>query len=518
MPDQPLTSSPDLVHQEKQVKPESCMAERGEPSRREANEGPMSASDGGTGTFDRYPASSSRPEEQSVSQESVWCPQQQFLRNVFLSCSPRKSSTSQSPSTHATAALQPEGVQVLPPSQHATPHSPEFLARHNIKVRDFAYESTLPPIPSIRRVRQLQIGPRPLKRYKRSHPTDDVPFLEGVRLNTPVVGIEDPPKERAEEWVAKPLERKSTEPVIIPEQPKGQPTRAMGYADLSQYVSSRFTAGPSNPRTPFPSRQGLQYSHYPAVLRCMTDLEPGPASQNDTTSSQPPLVGISQETESQVDTPLVTPNGSLHFPVANTSPNGTSQLDSSSQLPGPEDITYSQLGLSSPLSPLARSQLESPDTTTDTVLLRADGSPSPSPRIRRSMFLLTPPPNSLYPSRPLQDDKEAPVSNLTPPLPSTPPRYTTSAPTVSSTTSQIPVPTLSSPARYFLRKRPGSPILVSDPQTSPPRRNPPRSQPKRATAVGSRSPSVTRQSAHARSTSKPTKDSPQARPLKRRAV
>ncbi|KAH9027970.1 hypothetical protein EDB85DRAFT_2170239 [Lactarius pseudohatsudake] len=132
-------------------------------------------------------------------------------------------------------------------------YSAESLARHGIKVRDFAYESDLPLIPSIPRVRQLSLAGRPLKRTKHQseQPDNDVfgidsrfqsqsdranPFwvssLELDHDNATTGGI--PNK-------SKPLERRSTEPAIVPERilerQQQRPFRDVGYADLSQHAS-----------------------------------------------------------------------------------------------------------------------------------------------------------------------------------------------------------------------------------------------------------------------------------------
>ncbi|ETW82426.1 hypothetical protein HETIRDRAFT_408790, partial [Heterobasidion irregulare TC 32-1] len=96
-----------------------------------------------------------------------------------MSCSSGKLSTSQQlPALPPTPLQQEDGIfmSTLP---CATQQPPISLAQHNIKVRDFAYESVLPPIPPIPRLRSVQAGPRPLKRLKRSHGPDmddDDPF------------------------------------------------------------------------------------------------------------------------------------------------------------------------------------------------------------------------------------------------------------------------------------------------------------------------------------------------------
>ncbi|KAI0005146.1 hypothetical protein BJV74DRAFT_329251 [Russula compacta] len=114
--------------------------------------------------------------------------------------------------------------------------SSKTLARQGIKVRDFAYESNLPLIPSIPRVRQLVLGTRPLKRTKRYFEQSDDVFAVDTRSQSQnaTAGLFQAPslesEQQQDECVNKsrPLERKSTEPVVIPEREPQRPYRDVG--------------------------------------------------------------------------------------------------------------------------------------------------------------------------------------------------------------------------------------------------------------------------------------------------
>ncbi|EGO27657.1 hypothetical protein SERLADRAFT_461496 [Serpula lacrymans var. lacrymans S7.9] len=121
----------------------------------------------------------------------------------------------------------------------------------------------------------------------------------------------------------------------------------------------------------------------------------------------------SQDSEPYVDTPHVTPNGSLHWGIRDTS----SIPASSSQEPVPEAVTYSQLGLSpefsqgdtSPITPIVPpshtvnsdpsflSSREAPDSSTDSP---TPASPDLHPvsskrtRARRNADMISPDPPS----------------------------------------------------------------------------------------------------------------------------
>ena len=346
--------------------------------------------------------------------------------------------------------------------------SPEVLARHGIKVRDFAYESNLPSIPSIPRVRQLSLAARPLKRTKRQNEqSDDVfandagsqsqsdaanPFRASLlELDGMTGGV---PNE------SKPLERKSTEPVIIPVRQRQRPFRDVGYVDLSQHASSSQTVQKSPLNTPTP------VTPTPNRFR----ISPPTALSFPFPTSFHGLAGESQGTVSSIDTPLATPKGSLTWPTI-TSDVLASQLDGDSQPPIVKDTTYSQLGFSAPSSQALGS---SPDL---------GSSPRPT---EPASSPLQPPPRRLNGARassPLSPSAGNHARGS---------RTGLGAPTP----GQNSVAAATTP-RYFLRKH-GTP--AQSPATSPasPHRNRVSSSSSKVTTrYPGRVPAVTRQAAHA---------------------
>lgn len=198
--------------------------------------------------------------------------------------------------------------------------SREALAEHDIKVRDFAYESTLPPIAAFR-IRQVQATPnRPMKRARQSEDEEDAESSSN-------------PTNR--------LERTVTEPVVDDSLATTRTrVRARGIANINLY-------------DPFIDDPNVQ-----------THLVNSQQSNPDTdtlSQSQPSLQYLtSQESDNEpelaepyIRTPIVTPNGSLRWetstaPIIDNSSLPASQLDTSSQAQdtAPELLSYSQLGFS----------------------------------------------------------------------------------------------------------------------------------------------------------------------------
>jgi hypothetical protein len=345
-----------------------------------------------------------------------------------------------SPSTSSSnytrrPSLATQQQQRLQQSQEAQlPSSPGPLAHHGIKVRDFAYESDLPLIPSIPRVRQLVLAARPLKRAKRRIEELDDVFMVDTQSQSQSGAAEsfrlsslEPDPDTSERSVnqSKPLERKTTEPVIIPERQRQHLFRDVRYPDLSQHASSSQAL-----------QRGVRHALTPIspTTNRLSTFSPTPLPFPFPTTSHGP-VGDSQETEqsTDTDTPLVTPSNSLTWPII-TGDVPVSQLDNNSvsQLPVAEDTTYSQLGFSSPLSqafdddshtdmddkdnlgspqptePASGPPDPAPPTAAPRYFLRKHGlpgqdpaSPPSSPRRRRksSTKAKAPPSPSQYPSR-----------------------------------------------------------------------------------------------------------------------
>jgi hypothetical protein len=178
------------------------------------------------------------------------------------------------------------------------------LASLGIKVRDFAYESKLPPIqPIYRHPRQIQpaVVRTTLKRQWKESEEDDFFSQSGSQS----------------ESSQKKLERTSTEPAIPPA------------PDIDDYDTE------SQDPNKYPESQQMPLSIFE-----------------------------SQESEPYVDTPLVTPKGSLQWRVEDTSNIPASQLDAAeSQSTAPEPAPYSLFNTSFfqklPVTPTGTSPLAS---------------------------------------------------------------------------------------------------------------------------------------------------------------
>ncbi|KAI0375862.1 hypothetical protein BV20DRAFT_984955 [Pilatotrama ljubarskyi] len=223
-----------------------------------------------------------------------------------------------------------------------------LLATYGIHVRDFAYENTLPPVTTVPRFSvQKQPRSRALKRTR-----DMLEVNDGEESD-----VEDPSIPRT--WYidssgtgtsrksryrkrAQALARTLTEPADDIPQSQGLNTREGGF--MLPPSQRPFSPGPSSqsqdvpfPTTPRrPDRQAQANSLSPLTI------------VNNVSPSQVSHQGESQETESWIDTPLVTPNGSLQWPtIQNTSALPASQLESVlPQFPAEDDVTLSQLGFS----------------------------------------------------------------------------------------------------------------------------------------------------------------------------
>jgi hypothetical protein len=381
------------------------------------------------------------------------------------------------------------------------PLSPGTLARHGIKVRDFAYESNLPLIPSIPRARKVALGARPLKRTKRYFEQPDDVFTVDTHSQSqsatlgPLSQAFSQSQESDQQYEgvnkSRSLERKSTEPVIIPERESQRPYRDVGYADISQHPSSSQVAQRS-PRHTLTPTTPTAVTRTPTKFSPVSLPFPFPATRRFT------AVGGSQESELSTDTPLLTPKGSLTWPspyIASDLP--ASQLDNdNSQAPALDTTmpTYSQLGFSPPFSQAPDSH---PDTDTATVDAPLLGSP------RTTEMVSNVPQPSL--------DHIDPVRGSLPPSPS--PSRTRRSRTTSRplTDSGPPLTPNAGGPRYFLRNH-GSP--EQDRDSSPSLRRRRKSSLKAVAPYPGRVPPVTRQSAHAASSDSPGR-SARTRPLRK---
>ena len=208
------------------------------------------------------------------------CRPPKFLADVMSS-----EESSQAPTSGATVAFSQQP-------------SPEFLMSLGIKVRDFAYENTLPAIVPVPRVpRQVQPAPRALKRPQRDWDDKEGPLNSSSPVRS-LSGQRGPKKPRS-------LVREPTEPL---QEPVVQHTRTLGRITVKRVCSiftvpsrgtlpttlrTRFSASPpTSPLTPPPSHLASQEPElvqtspaFPFVAR-VNDTSMIPASQLDS-ASQP---------------------------------------------------------------------------------------------------------------------------------------------------------------------------------------------------------------------------------------
>ncbi|KAF5364338.1 hypothetical protein D9756_000189 [Leucocoprinus leucothites] len=215
------------------------------------------------------------------------------------------------------------------------------LLELGVKVRDFAYESTLPPVPTVY-LQPRQIQPSVPKDV--NDPNDPHYVLEEERKKK-VYTFESTRK----------IQRTPTEPVLETEllPPPRRTFPKIKRTDALLDLGSQFDSQPQS--QPMPS--------YPVLPYDITNT-PQAASQ-----PIPGLTSDSQQTEPWVDTPIVTPSGSRQWPekskatsltpstattqpkVAATSASTSmasemnSIADSDSHMPSePETMSYSRMG------------------------------------------------------------------------------------------------------------------------------------------------------------------------------
>ncbi|KAJ3567566.1 hypothetical protein NP233_g6286 [Leucocoprinus birnbaumii] len=219
------------------------------------------------------------------------------------------------------------------------------LLELGVKVRDFGYESTLPPVPTVY-LQPRQIQPSVPKDV--NDPNDPHYILEEERKKK-VYTIESTRK----------IQRTPTEPVLESDLlPPRRTLPKIRRTDALLDIGSQFDSEPQS--QPLPS--------YPALPYDIT---------NTSQAASQPIPGLtmdSQQTEPWVDTPIVTPNGSLQWPeepTSSTSPSTATQpkvvdlsasppnpsmasemsstAGSDSQVPPePETMSYAQMGFAPP--------------------------------------------------------------------------------------------------------------------------------------------------------------------------
>ncbi|KAF8812223.1 hypothetical protein BYT27DRAFT_7239775 [Phlegmacium glaucopus] len=325
------------------------------------------------------------------------------------------------------------------------------LASLGIKVRDFAYESKLPPIqPIYRHPRQVQpaVVRTALKRQSTETGQDD-PFSQSSSQP---------------ETSQKKLERTSTEPAIPPA--SETPARTLGLTNMDdfdhEYDSLQIDSQQPNMYPDFPSH-----------------------------SQTPPSIFESQESEPYVDTPLVTPNGSLQWPAPDTSEIPRSQLDTEPQITAPEPLSYSQLGFSLIADTSSSQRFAMPSSPLASALTLASINNGLS---SQKSIISTPP-------RPPRGKRVASLDQR--PVDPTHDAHAPTTPRVLST-------------RYHLRKRPVPPSSPLSPPKSSSRLHSLRSR--GAVIPPSRPHCVSIQSSHSRTKPKGESSSPSSITLLRRAV
>ncbi|KAF8559189.1 hypothetical protein OG21DRAFT_1493568 [Imleria badia] len=282
--------------------------------------------------------------------ESLSQPLVNFLADVTSS-----QECSQAPTSGATVAVSQQP-------------SPEFLMSLGIKVRDFAYENTLPAIVPVPRVpRQVQPAPRALKRSQRDW--DGEGPIDSLSPMRPFPGQTRTKKHRS-------LERKPTEPL---QEPVVHHSRTLERITVKRVRS--ILAPPS--RSTFPTTPRTRFSASPP-----------------TSPLTPPFVHLASQESECVQTPSAFP-----FVVHVDDPNmiPASQLDAESEPLSLHPVLYTQFTLDSRSSagcspvpsppqnaspaPLISSFLELPSPTKES---------GADPRVRKHRGRGTPPPSNRY--------------------------------------------------------------------------------------------------------------------------
>ncbi|KAK7676877.1 hypothetical protein QCA50_020133 [Cerrena zonata] len=165
-----------------------------------------------------------------------------------------------------------------------------LLVEYGIKVRDFGYESTLPPVPSVFFVPQQIIGgARPLKRSRPYDDEDDNAGRETRRKSPRLSLTYEEGYYLADSQSMNPLEREEVEPsgsLSISHLP-----RQLIASNSHRYGSSRhINVGTLPPTTP------QRRTRLPRLQSANISFASPAQAQND---------------EVWIDTPLVTPNGSI---------------------------------------------------------------------------------------------------------------------------------------------------------------------------------------------------------------
>ncbi|KAF9226690.1 hypothetical protein BS17DRAFT_497714 [Gyrodon lividus] len=237
------------------------------------------------------------------------CPVMSPTKTSSVMISPEEYSQAPQNSAQIASSLQP---------------SPEFLASLGIKVRDFAYENTLPAITPVPRMpRQVQPAPRALKRSHRDWDNEGEGLQSSHSIRT-LSGLQPFQSRRTPSKKSRSLERKPTEPL---EEAADQYTRTIEritICEMRSLVSS------------------IQETVFPATpLRRFSASPP-------TSPITPSLSQLASQESELVQTPSAIP---LIIHVDDTSMIPASQLDSESQALSVHSMVYTQFEQAPQASP-----------------------------------------------------------------------------------------------------------------------------------------------------------------------
>lgn len=234
-----------------------------------------------------------------------------------------------------------------PPPSPAQPTPKMLLERYGIKVRDFAYESTLPPVRTVPRAPP----PRDLARRREygtwfggppPEPMTDEMRKKRQDLMMPRIRYT---KER-DLQAAKELERYPTEPILDNSQESSIPRDTM----------QNMLMGNARGLLPRLKTAILSDAAGPCKSSQEQTFEPQSQQSQYQSSSQPPLVGYSQADSDMdgLETPLITPDASQillgmdGLTDSSALPESqVAQILSNLQVPATEDVSFSQMGIES---------------------------------------------------------------------------------------------------------------------------------------------------------------------------
>ena len=238
-----------------------------------------------------------------------------------------------------------------PKTEQPTPE--DLFKNYGIKVRDFAYESKLPPVPTVKRLpRTSAWDDRRLKRAIEATEEDDHDWIRrlGTRRTVPRPNMGQP-------VTPSPIQRKPTEPMLPSDymhtssQPLPSPLHASLNRSPARFDVFHRLSNILHGNASYLTSPSLHHFDSQSNLVFPGDFQVQSQSQSQSPhDSQPPLEATSQglsDDERMDITPLATPIGSTECLVLDTSTLPESQvapLLTESQNPS-TDIPESQIGI-----------------------------------------------------------------------------------------------------------------------------------------------------------------------------